>query len=92
MLQTAEGALEQTNSILQRMRELTVQAANDTLTSQDRQYIQQEIDELKKQVDVVAGTTQFNRRRLLDGSSGALWSSSDEGVRARINGGLTYTD
>lgn len=92
MLQTAEGALEQTNSMLQRMRELSVQAGNDSLTSQDRQYMQLEIDELKKQVDRIADTTQFNRKRILDGSSGAMWSSSDSGLKARINGGLTYTD
>lgn len=92
LLQTAEGALEETNSMLQRMRELSIQASNDTLTSQDRQYIQLEIDELKKGIDRIAGTTQFNRKRILDGSSGALWSSSDAGVKARINGGLTYTD
>lgn len=91
-LQTAEGALGDVNSILQRMRELSVQASNDSLTSNDRQYIQLEIDELKSQINQIAGTTQFNRKRLLDGSSGALWSSSDLNVKARINGGLTYRD
>ena len=91
-LQTAEGALGDVNSILQRMRELSVQASNDSLTSNDRQYIQLEIDELKSQINQIAGTTQFNRKRLLDGSSGALWSSSDLNVKARINGGLTYKD
>jgi flagellin len=48
MLQTAEGALSETHSILQRMRELSVQAANDTLTQDDRGYIQLEIDQLKE--------------------------------------------
>ena len=91
-LQTAEGALEQTNSMLQRMRELAVQASNDTLTSNDRQYLQLEIDELKNQIDKISGTTQFNNKRLLDGSSGAMWSSSDINVKAVINGGLTYID
>lgn len=47
MIQTAEGALNETHSILQRMRELSVQAANDTLTSNDRQYIQLEVDQLR---------------------------------------------
>ena len=89
-LQTAEGALEQTNSMLQRMRELAVQASNDSLTSNDRQYIQLEIDELKEQIDKIANTTQFNKKKILDGSSGALWSSSNINVKARINGGLTY--
>ena len=92
LLQVAEGALEQTNSMLQRMRELSVQASNDSLTSQDRQYIQLEVDELKKQIDRIADTTQFNRKRILDGSSGALWASSASGVKVRVNGGLTHTD
>ena len=92
MLQTAEGALGETNAMLQRMRELAVQASNDTLTSQDRQYLQAEIDELKGQVDRIANTTQFNRKKILDGSAGAVWSSSDPGVRARIHGGLVSVD
>ena len=91
-LQTADGALGETNSMLQRMRELAVQASNDSLTSNDRQYLQLEIDELKKQIDKISGTTQFNKKRLLDGSSGALWSSDDMNVKAKINGGLTYVD
>ena len=92
LLQTAEGALGETNSMLQRMRELAVQASNDSLTSNDRQYIQLEIDELKEQIDKIANTTQFNKKKILDGSSGALWSSSDINVKARINGGLTRID
>ncbi|MBR2209679.1 MAG: VWA domain-containing protein [Synergistaceae bacterium] len=91
-LQTAEGALGQTNSMLQRMRELAVQASNDSLTSNDRQYLQLEIDELKDQINRISDTTQFNKKRLLDGSSGAVWSSSDPRVKAKINGGLTYID
>ncbi|MBQ7560180.1 MAG: hypothetical protein IJT20_08055 [Synergistaceae bacterium] len=91
-LQTAEGALAQTNSMLQRMRELTLQASNDSLTSNDRQYLQLEIDEIRKQIDRIADTTQFNNKRILDGSSGAIWSSSDRNVKAKINGGLTYID
>ncbi|MBR6901122.1 MAG: VWA domain-containing protein [Synergistaceae bacterium] len=91
-LQTAEGALGETNSMLQRMRELAVQASNDSLTSNDRQFLQLEIDELKKQIDRIADTTQFNKKRILDGSSGAIWSSSDRNVKAKINGGLTYID
>lgn len=47
LLQTAEGALGETNSMLQRMRELAVEASNDSLTSQDRSYLQLEIDELR---------------------------------------------
>lgn len=92
MLQTAEGALGDINSMLQRMRELAVQASNDSLTSNDRNYIQLEINELRDQINRIAGTTQFNRKRILDGSSGALWSSSDLNVKARINSDLTYKD
>ena len=92
LLQTAEGALGETNSMLQRMRELTLQAASDTLTSQDRQYVQLEIDELKSQIDGIAGTTQFNRKNILDGSCGAVWSCSDPGLEARIHGGLVSVD
>lgn len=78
--------------MLQRMRDLSIQASNDSLTSNDRQYIQLEINQLKDEIDRIAGTTQFNKKRILDGSSGALWASSDPGVRVRINGGLTHID
>ena len=70
--------------MLSRMRELTVQASNDSLTSNDRQYIQLEIDQLKDQIDRIAETTQFNKKRLLDGSCGALWSSTDLNVNLKI--------
>ena len=92
LLQTAEGALGETNSMLQRMRELAVQASNDSLTSNDRQYIQLEINELRDQINMIAGTTQFNKKRILDGSSGTLWTSSDLNLKARVNGGLSYVD
>ena len=92
MIQTAEGALQEVHSMLQRMRELAVQAANDTLTSQDRAFIQTEIDKLRDGIDRIAGTTQFNRRRLLDGSASALWSSDKLSTEAIIRGGLTSRD
>ena len=60
MVQTAEGALSETHSILQRMRELAVQAANDTYTSNDRLAIQQEINQLKDEVNRIATSTEFN--------------------------------
>ena len=87
MLQTAE-----THSILQRMRELSVQAANDTLTQQDRQYIQLEIDQLKEEITRIATTTQFNKKKLLDGSAAGLWSSSDLATKAYIRGSLRQVD
>lgn len=70
LIQTAEGALNETHSILQRMRELAVQASNDTLAAGDRTSIQTEITQLNQELDRIAGTTQFNGKVLLDGSFG----------------------
>ena len=92
LLQTAEGGMGQINSMLQRMRELSVQAANDTLTVQDRGYIQQEIDELRTNINNVANNTTFNSKRLLDGSSAATWSSDDENTKLIADGALTQID
>ncbi len=92
MLQVAEGALEATNSMLQRMRELSVQASNDTLTAQDRSYIQLEVDQLSDQINRIANTTQFNKKRLLDGSSAGIVSSSNLDVKAYVNGSLREID
>jgi flagellin len=66
LLQTAEGALNETHSILQRMRELSVQAANDTNVSADRTAIKSEIDQLNKEIDRIASQTEFNTQKLLD--------------------------
>lgn len=68
MIQTAEGALNETTAILQRMRELTVQAANDTNVTADRSAIKEEIVALTKEVDRIADQTEFNTMKLLDGS------------------------
>lgn len=92
MLQVAEGALGETNSMLQRMRELAVQASNDTLTAQDRSYIQLEIDQLEDQIDRIAKTTQFNKKRLLDGSSAGITSSSNQSVKVYVRGSLREID
>ncbi len=92
MIQTAEGALNETHSILQRMRELSVQAANDTLTSQDRSYIQLEVDQLKEEVTRIATTTQFNKKKLLDGSASVLWSSDKLETKALVRGALRQID
>ena len=67
MIQTAEGALNESHSIIQRMRELAVQSSNDTNTDSDRGKIQQEVDQLVKEIDRVASTTQFNTQVLMDG-------------------------
>jgi len=92
LIQTAEGALNETHSILQRMRELSVQAANDTYTSQDRQNIQAEIDQLTSEIDRIAGTTQFNGKSLLDGSTSALVSSDKLTTKIFMRDGLRVLD
>jgi flagellin len=92
MIQTAEGALSETHSILQRMRELSVQAANDTLTQQDRAFIQLEIDQLREEVTRIGNTTQFNKKKLLDGSAAVLWSSDNLTTKALVKGGLRTID
>ena len=68
LFQTAEGALHETHSMLHRMRELSIQAASDTLTDEDRALIEIEFQELKKEIERTATDTQFNTRPLLDGS------------------------
>ncbi|AJO23997.1 flagellin [Weizmannia coagulans] len=70
LLQTAEGALNETHDILQRMRELAVQSSNDTNTDDDRQNIQSEMSQLESEIDRIGNTTQFNTKNLLDGSMG----------------------
>ena len=70
LIQTAEGALNETHSILQRVRELTVQAANDTNTTDDRAAIQKEVTALTEELDRIATTTQFNTKNLLDTTGG----------------------
>jgi len=67
LIQTAEGALNETHSILNRMRELAVQAANGTNTDADRGEIQKEINQLVEENSRIADTTQFNNQKLLDG-------------------------
>ena len=68
LIQTAEGALNETHSILQRMRELSVQSSNDTATLDDRKEIQKEMNQLIDEVDRISGDTEFNSQNLLDGS------------------------
>ena len=68
MAQTAEGALQETTNILQRMRELAIQSANDTNSASDRASLQAEINQLKQEMTRIAGSTSFNGRNVLDGS------------------------
>jgi flagellin len=68
LIQAAEGALQETHSILQRMRELAVKAANDVNETEDRGAIKAELDQLTAEVDRIAYTTEFNKKTLLNGS------------------------
>ena len=70
MIQTAEGALNETTNILQRMRELAVQSANDTNTSDDREQLQKEMTQLGEEIDRIANNTEFNTKKLLNGNMG----------------------
>lgn len=77
LIQTAEGALNETHSILQRMRELAVQSANDTNTDADRAEIQKEIDQLTKEIDRIATDTEFNTQKLLNGDKAIKATSAN---------------
>ncbi|MBY0118826.1 flagellin, partial [Paenibacillus xylanexedens] len=68
LIQTAEGALNETHSILQRVRELAVQSANDTNTNADRVELQKEVTELTAEIDRISTTTEFNTKKLLNGT------------------------
>jgi flagellin len=68
LAQTAEGALQESTNILQRIRELAVQSANDTNTAQDRSSLQAEVSQLQSELDRIAETTTFNGKNLLDGT------------------------
>ena len=70
LIQTAEGATEQTNNMLQRMRELAVQASNDTNNSDDRRFLNLEFQQLKTQITKIAEYTQWNGANILDGTGG----------------------
>jgi flagellin len=81
LIQTAEGALNETHSILQRMRQLAVQSANDTNNDSDRTAIQSEINQLTDEIDRIGNTTEFNTKKLLNGDL--------VGVNAEVKG--TYS-
>jgi len=68
LAQTAEGALQETTNILQRMRELAIQSANDTNSANDRASLQAEVNQLKQEMSRIAETTEFNGKKLLDGT------------------------
>jgi flagellin len=77
MIQTAEGALSETHSILQRMRELSVQSSSDTNTADDRAELQKEMDQLIAETDRISSQTEFNSKKLLNGSAGITGVSTE---------------
>ena len=76
LIQTAEGALTEAHAILQRMRELAVQSANDTNTDKDREELQKEVDQLAAELERIAETTEFNTKKLLDGTYASTGSGT----------------
>ena len=97
LIQTAEGALNETHSILQRMRELSVQSANDTNTTEDREKLQLEMNQLRQELDRVSTSTEFNTRKLLTGeyAEGGLTfhigANKDQNVKFQVaDMGATY--
>ncbi|GHS98611.1 hypothetical protein AGMMS50276_20730 [Synergistales bacterium] len=92
LLQTAEGAMSEIHSLLQRMRELSVQAANDVLTQNDRDYVQVEIQQLLDQINTIANTTQFNKKKILNGDAAVLWSTSTQDIGVIVKGTLLSKD
>lgn len=95
--QVAEGALQETGNMLQRMRELVVQADNGINNEEDRTAIEQELNELAKEIDRVANTTQFSGENVLDGSFDKFFlvganGSADERIQVEITAGDAGTE
>lgn len=84
LIQTAEGALAETHSILQRMRELAVQSSNDTNTDKDRKELQAEVKQLQTEIDRIGNTTEFNTKKLLEGSA--------KGVKEAVDGAASVNN
>jgi len=93
MVQTVEGGLGETHNLLQRMRELAVQAGNGTMTTEDRTAIQEEVNQLTNEVSRIAETTQFNGKKLLTGAydkDNAVFIQTNAGASEGIS--LTIDD
>ncbi|OXS79265.1 flagellin Hag [Domibacillus enclensis] len=88
LIQTAEGALNETHSILQRMRELATQAANDTNTSTDRDEIQNEMNQLTSEINRISNTTEFNTQTLMNASGSTNFSAN---LQIGANNGQSMT-
>lgn len=85
MIQTAEGAMQETHVILQRMRELSVQGSNDTLADKDREYIGQELKDLTAEINRISKTTEFNGKKLLNGSLSTTQTGGTATVGAAVD-------
>lgn len=92
LIQTAEGALNESHSILQRMRELANQAANGTLTASDRAALQEEMNLLRDELDRISNTTEFNTKKLLNGTAAALTASDKLSTQIFVRDGLRTVD
>lgn len=92
MIQTAEGALNETQNILQRMRELSVQSSNDTNTAADRESIQKEIEQLTEEIDRIGNNTEFNTQSLLKGDGSTKLEAAGINVPAATAGKDRSTD
>ena len=90
LIQTAEGALNESQAILQRMRELSVQASNDTNTDSDRNELQNEVKQLITELDRIGNTTEFNTKKLLDGSAVGVKEKVDGTAKANNNSSLKF--
>ncbi|MDF2500953.1 MAG: fliC [Anaerosporomusa subterranea] len=89
LIQTAEGALSETHSILQRMRELAVQSSNDTNTDADRKELQAEVKNLIAEIDRIGNTTEFNTKKLLEGSAKGVTEEVAGSYRINNNSAIT---
>ncbi len=83
LIQTAEGALSETSSLLIRMRELAIQAASESITDSDRDNISKEMEQLKDEISRIATTTEFNTRKLLDGTLKTSKAAVDESIEVK---------
>ncbi len=91
LLQTAEGALNEVSGILTRMRELSVQAANDTLGSDDRTFLNSELSALRDELDRIANVTEFNDKALLSGGSSGTTFNFQVGIGSTTNDVISAT-
>ena len=96
MLQTAEGAMNEIGNILGRMRELAVQSASDTVSSDDRSSIDLEFDQLRSEINRIANSTEYNNTKLVDGSKAKTGTAknvtgSDDGLTLDSTTGISVT-